>query len=88
MKTTEFIKEGEVIGTHGYGKFQVKLSNGHECTCTVSGKMSNAKINITTGDMVEVSLSTYDLSLGRIVRRINTQQKKTTTSFPKKKKKK
>lgn len=88
MKTTEFIKEGEVIGTHGYGKFQVKLSNGHECTCTVSGKMSNAKINITTGDMVEVSLSTYDLSLGRIVRRINTQQqKKTTTAFPKKKKK-
>ena len=88
MKTTEIIKEGEVIGTHGYGKFLVKLSNGHECTCTVSGKMSNAKINITTGDMVEVSLSTYDLSLGRIVRRINTQkQKKNNTAFTKKKKK-
>lgn len=86
MKSTEIIKEGEVIATHGYGKFQVQLANGHECTCTVSGRMTNAKINVTVGDKVEVSISAYDLSQGRIVRRINTTQKR-TTPIPKKKKK-
>lgn len=88
MKTSEVIfKEGEVTGTHGYGKFQVQLSNGHECTCTVSGKMTNNKINIMVGDKVEVSLTIYDLTQGRIVRRINTNTKKTNTFSNKKKKK-
>jgi translation initiation factor IF-1 len=48
--------------------------------------MTNAKINVTVGDKVEVSISAYDLSQGRIVRRINTTQKR-TTPIPKKKKK-
>lgn len=87
MKSSEeIIKEGEVVSTPGYGKFQVELTNGHNCTCTVSGKMTKNKINIMVGDKVEVSLTVYDLSQGRIVRRINTNKNKTTV-FPSKKKK-
>ncbi len=85
MKAGEIRKNGEVTATHGYGKFQVTLENGHECTCTVSGKMTNAKINITVGDKVEVAMSVYDLSQGRIVRRINNGPKKPATMQKKKK---
>lgn len=86
MKVADIVKDGKVIGTHGYGKFQVELSNGHACECSVSGKMSNAKINVTVGDTVEVSLSPYDLSKGRIIRRINLNKKPQTTQQKKKKK--
>lgn len=84
MKNGTILKEGVIKETHGYGVFLVELDNGHTCNCKVSGKMSNAKINVMVGDRVEVEMSVYDLNNGRIVRRITGRTKPST---PQKKKK-
>ena len=49
--------------------FRVKLENGHVITAHASGKIRKNKIRILKGDEVEVEMTTYDLSKGRIVRR-------------------
>ena len=51
------------------GQFKVKLENGVIVTAHVSGKMRVFKINILPGDTVEVELSPYDLTRGRITYR-------------------
>ena len=47
--------------------FKVKLDNGHTILCNISGKMRKHYIKILRGDKVEVEISKYDLSKGRIV---------------------
>ena len=47
--------------------FLVELENGHEVLATVSGKMRKNFIRIMAGDRVEVELSPYDITRGRIV---------------------
>ncbi|MEY2741767.1 MAG: InfA: translation initiation factor [Planctomycetota bacterium] len=49
--------------------FLVVLENGHEVIAHVSGKMRMNYIRILPGDKVEVEMSPYDLSKGRIVYR-------------------
>ncbi len=49
--------------------FRVKLENGHTILAHISGKMRKNYIRILTGDRVEVELSPYDLSKGRITYR-------------------
>jgi translation initiation factor IF-1 len=49
--------------------FRVELENGHSIIAHASGKIRKNKIRILKGDKVEVEMSTYDLSKGRIVRR-------------------
>ncbi|MGL4951838.1 MAG: translation initiation factor IF-1 [Mycoplasma sp.] len=51
------------------GKFKVTLENGIEIVALVSGKMRVNKISILPGDTVEVELSPYDLTKGRITYR-------------------
>lgn len=51
------------------GQFKVKLENDIIVTAHVSGKMRVYKINILPGDTVEVELSPYDLTRGRITYR-------------------
>ncbi|MGL4947939.1 MAG: translation initiation factor IF-1 [Mycoplasma sp.] len=51
------------------GKFNVTLENGLEIIALVSGKMRVNKISILPGDTVEVELSPYDLTKGRITYR-------------------
>ncbi len=46
--------------------YKVKLPNGSEILCHVSGKMRKHFIRITTGDRVTVEISPYDLTKGRI----------------------
>lgn len=87
MKSKGVLKEGVIKETHGYGVFLVELDNGHVCTCKVSGKMSNAKINVMIGDRVEVELSIYDLNNGRIIRRISGRQINNNNNNNQKKKK-
>lgn len=50
-------------------KFKVKLTNGVEIMAYISGKIRVNKIRILPGDKVEVEMSTYDLTKGRIVYR-------------------
>lgn len=49
--------------------FRVELENGHSIIAHASGKIRKNKIRILKGDKVEVEMSTYDLTKGRIVRR-------------------
>ena len=46
--------------------FRVTLENGHEIIATISGKMRMHYIRILPGDKVQVEMSPYDLSRGRI----------------------
>jgi translation initiation factor IF-1 len=49
--------------------FKVKLDTGHEVLAHISGKMRMYYIRILLGDRVQVELSPYDLSRGRITYR-------------------
>ena len=49
--------------------FRVELENGHSIVAHASGKIRKNKIRVLKGDKVEVEMSTYDLTKGRIVRR-------------------
>lgn len=51
------------------GKYKVTLENGMEITAQVSGKMRVNRISILPGDTVDVELSPYDLTMGRIIYR-------------------
>ena len=59
--------EGTVIETLPNTLFRVKLDNGHVVTAHISGKMRKHYIRILTGDRVNVQLTPYDLTKGRIV---------------------
>ena len=60
---------GEVVEKLPNAMFTVKLENGHELLCTISGKMRKYYIRILPGDKVTVEISPYDLSRGRISHR-------------------
>ena len=49
--------------------FRVVLENNHKVTATLGGKLRQNNIRILLGDRVEVEMSPYDLSKGRVVYR-------------------
>lgn len=49
--------------------FRVKLENEHTVIATISGKIRRHNINILLNDKVDVEITPYDLSKGRIVYR-------------------
>ena len=48
-------------------KFKVRLENGSVISAYISGKIRKYRIRILEGDTVQVELSAYDTSNGRIV---------------------
>ena len=62
--------KGEIVHELGNSFFRIELENGHEVTATVSGKMRMNYIKVICGDKVELELSPYDLSKGRITKRL------------------
>jgi translation initiation factor IF-1 len=46
--------------------FRVELENGHEIIATMAGKMRKNRIRVLAGDKVQVTMTPYDLSKGRI----------------------
>ncbi|MDR2868468.1 MAG: translation initiation factor IF-1 [Bacteroidales bacterium] len=58
--------DGVVIESLGNAMFRVQLDNGHVITAHISGKMRLHYIKILPGDKVQVEMSPYDLSKGRI----------------------
>jgi translation initiation factor IF-1 len=63
-----FRAQGTVVQTLGDASFRVRLETGHEVIARASGKMRRGRlIRIIPGDRVEVEVSTYDPSKGRIV---------------------
>lgn len=59
---------GLVVDNLPGAKFKVQLDNTDKIiTCVISGKLRMNSIQITEGDSVEVEISPYDLTNGRIV---------------------
>ncbi|RMD46952.1 MAG: translation initiation factor IF-1 [Alphaproteobacteria bacterium] len=46
--------------------FRVELDNGHEIIAHTSGKMRKNRIRVLVGDRVQVEMTPYDLTKGRI----------------------
>jgi translation initiation factor IF-1 len=61
--------EGTIIEPLPNAMFRVSLDNGIEVLAHISGKMRMNYIRITKGDRVQVELSPYDLTRGRITYR-------------------
>ncbi len=57
---------GTVVEALPSAQFKVELENGHTITAHVSGKMRKHYIRLVRGDKVEVELTPYDLTKGRI----------------------
>ena len=69
MKEACVEAEGEVLTALPNAMFLVKLENGLEIICHVSGKIRKNFINILPGDKVKVEITKYDLAKGRITYR-------------------
>jgi translation initiation factor IF-1 len=50
--------------------FRVECDNGHEILAYLAGKMRRFYIRVLPGDRVTVEISPYDLTKGRIVKRV------------------
>ncbi|HHY12841.1 MAG TPA: translation initiation factor IF-1 [Firmicutes bacterium] len=62
--------EGRVTEPLPNAMFRVEVEGGHKVLAHISGKMRINFIKILAGDRVLVELSPYDLTRGRIVRRL------------------
>ena len=72
MAKQEAIKmTGLITDALGNSMFRVELDNvDSEIICHISGKMRQNYIRIMPGDKVEVEMSPYDLTKGRITKRL------------------
>ncbi|MFO7807510.1 MAG: translation initiation factor IF-1 [Candidatus Moraniibacteriota bacterium] len=67
----EIVKlEGEITELLPSTMFRVKLENGHVILAHISGKMRINFIKLMPGDKVEIEMSPYDLTKGRITKRL------------------
>ena len=70
MKEEGIVLEGTVTEALGGIRFKVKLDNGYESICTLAGKLHKKFfIRINPADRVQVEVSPYDLTRGRIIYR-------------------
>ena len=61
--------EGTVVEPLPNAMFRVELENNHKVLAHISGKMRMHYIRILPGDKVQVELTPYDLTRGRITYR-------------------
>ena len=57
---------GTIVDALPNTQFRVELENGHIIIAHMSGKMRKNFIRLVPGDRVEVELTPYDLTKGRI----------------------
>ncbi|MBN9565406.1 MAG: translation initiation factor IF-1 [Alphaproteobacteria bacterium] len=57
---------GTVIELLPNAMFRVKLDNGHVVLTHTSGRMRKNRIRVLVGDKVNVEMTPYDLTKGRI----------------------
>ncbi|MDR0955959.1 MAG: translation initiation factor IF-1 [Candidatus Nomurabacteria bacterium] len=65
---------GQVVEALPGVQFRVELENGHTIIAHVSGKMRKHYIRLVPGDKVEVEMTPYDLTKGRISFRLRDNQ--------------
>ena len=70
MKEEGIRIDGKVIDVLPNAVFRVTLTTGPTVSGYISGKMRQHDIKILLGDTVSIEFSPYDLSKGRIVRRV------------------
>lgn len=58
--------DGVVTDVLPKATFKVMLENGHEVLAHMSGKMRTNRIKIVLGDKVQLEVTPYDVSKGRI----------------------
>jgi translation initiation factor IF-1 len=68
-KDDAILVEGTVVEPLPNAMFRVELENGHKVLAHISGKMRMNYIRILPGDRVQVELTPYDLTRGRITYR-------------------
>ena len=68
-KEDAIVLEGTVVEPLPNAMFKVELENGHTVLAHSSGRMRMNRIRILTGDRVQVEITPYDLSRGRITYR-------------------
>jgi translation initiation factor IF-1 len=66
--------KGKVIEKLPNAMFKVELENGHTIITHTAGKMRKFKIWIVPGDIVNVEMTPYDLTKGRISFRYKDDQ--------------
>jgi len=71
-KEEGIVLEGTIVEALPNAMFRVELENKHQVLAHVSGKMRKYFIRILPGDRVQVELSPYDLTRGRITHRMKT----------------
>lgn len=70
-KQQPIIVKGTVTQALPNAMFRVELDDtGMEILCSISGKMRMYNIRVMEGDRVEIEMSPYDLSRGRIEKRL------------------
>ena len=62
-----FVVDGTVTQALANTRFRVQLETGNEVLAHVAGRMRKHFIRIVPGDKVQVELSPYDLTKGRII---------------------
>ena len=70
MDKEKLVFDGQVTEALPNANFRVELTNGQEILAHVSGKIRLHYIKILAGDKVQVEMSPYDLTKGRITRRM------------------
>ena len=68
-KDDAIVLEGTILESLPNAMFRVELENGHKVLAHISGKMRMHYIRILPGDKVQVELTPYDLTRGRITYR-------------------
>lgn len=68
-KEDAIVLEGTIVESLPNAMFRVELDNGHKVLAHISGKMRMHYIRILPGDKVQVELTPYDLTRGRITYR-------------------
>ena len=70
MPKQDFLEfKGKVTELLPNAMFRVKLENDHEVLAHTSGKLRKNRIRVLVGDKVDVEMTPYDLTKGRIVYR-------------------
>ena len=66
-RTDAFKVEGVVLEALANKTYRVELANGHRLLAFVAGRAKSKVSHFVAGDTVNLELSPYDLSEGRIV---------------------
>lgn len=67
--------EGVITEALGNSIFRAQLNSGHLVTAHLSGKIRMNSIQILPGDKILLEMSPYDLTKGRITRRLGGKPK-------------